>query len=208
VEDDVRAEQEEVRAAEVIIERRDDGIDITMRRPRKPAVVIYELLMWAPLAGFVGFAAWMLLFNDRLAIDRMLVVAVVGVVPAAVLYAVFGMITVPGWSPVQRVRVCGHTLRKQYPIWRLDSAGLPVQLDLSGYRTCEAVVERVKRDSKRANHRPAFRDRICLMCNGRRMLFFGPSLTTTEAQLVADSLNAYLAERAEKARRAALIENV
>lgn len=173
-----------------MLEEHADGIDLMIRRPRLFRVFVYGVAMWLPLLALMAVVTW--LFNGEVSLPtRSLAIALVGLVPAGVLYFVVAMLSRPGWAPVQRIRIRRGVLHKQCPFGRIDSLALPVRLDLARYRTCEAVVETVKADEKKLGFRPPLRNRVRIDCDLQRMLWLGPSLTIQEAQAVADHLNEY-----------------
>jgi hypothetical protein len=116
-------------------------------------------------------------------------ISLIGFVPAGILYCVVALMSRPGWARVQRIRIRDHMLYKHYPFGRVDSLALPVQLNLSRYHTCSAVVERIKKDEKKSDFRPPLRNRVRIDCDYNPTLWLGPSLTLEEGARVADILN-------------------
>jgi hypothetical protein len=179
------------RAAEIVLERHADGIDLTIKRPRRVTAGLYELGMWMPLVALIAFIAWLFLSRAQPLPRRTSLIALIGLVPAGILYCITALTARPGWARAQRIRIRDGLLHKQYPFGQIDSLALPVQLDLTRYKRCEAVLEHVKKDEQRVGFRPPMRNRVRIECDHKPVLWLGPSLTLWEGQLVADHLNEY-----------------
>lgn len=178
----------------ITVERSGDGIDVTITRPLGMLHAAYAWFMWTPGAALVAFGVWMLASNQSIEPGRKVLVVGLGLLPAAVLYGALGLMSVSGWSRTQRLRIRDGIARKQYPLGRIESFSLPVWTPLTDPSACCVRVEPHRKDSERPFNRPAFRDRLTLVSRGRKLLSFGPTLTVSEAELVADALNAYFSE--------------